>query len=661
MIRVLTILFLATACHGAEWTLPTANQGWWTGGTTLGVDGGMLQYIAGGVADRAVSGTVRNVTQGPFNADNTGATDVTAGVQAAIDASSYGDVVYFPAGRYLFDGQVSIGWERSGVTIRGAGWSTVLSNSVAGNSFMYFTSYEGGTDTSQTVTGTKTKGTTALTVADSSGFAAHMLGRVDISNEEDNARITAGAAPTWSSSGFRNMRSMTCYITAVAAGQVTIDPPLPADCTDHVVTINRYQTTNYVKGVGLEDFTIAFDGVADPARGIAMARGVQCWAYNLHSTNWIRNQFNGQVINMAKCYKSEIRKNKFISHTNYSDDGSIQIYESTSCLIVDNILRGWDAGIYEFGKGYNNAVVANYISAAEGIIFHNGHSLLNLIYANAISSVRPGDGYHGSSSHQSVVGNWIMHEYEGMIWYGFAANRFNRNHAVGWNIVGEDGRVDGTYSLGYPNAGNLSSTGTAEPSTGDFWADWGMTGVLTTRTSASSGVVTVSGGDFAATTGGADRGISLYWSGLTVSRYQMILDSRVGLVLTVSGGGGSDLPAALTSFDGVWTYAQGYQERDLDVEPSLTFAENYEALAAGGGSVQDGTSDTQPVYVDASRPSWFYGLTYPPYNPNSPVFSEAQIPAGYRALNNDADPPSDSQPVITPQPGASKNKTRPRL
>ncbi|HMB01258.1 MAG TPA: glycosyl hydrolase family 28-related protein, partial [Spirochaetota bacterium] len=47
-------------------------------------------------------GSIYNVTQAPYNADNSGTADATAAIQAAIDdaAAAAGGIVYLPAGTY---------------------------------------------------------------------------------------------------------------------------------------------------------------------------------------------------------------------------------------------------------------------------------------------------------------------------------------------------------------------------------------------------------------------------------------------------------------------------------------------------------------------------------------------------------------------------------
>jgi hypothetical protein len=174
---------------------------------------------------------------------------------------------------------------------------------------------------------------------------------------------------------------------------------------------------------------------------------------------------------------------------------------------------------------------------------------------------------------------------------GFAAvdiKRFARYYNVVGNVLGiaTSGTYEQTtsgatgaavYQLGYPNIGNTTFSGTAEPTTGDWWADWPNSG---------------------------------------------------------------NLPS-------------GFQERDLDVSNSLIRKGNYNSINAAvpaGESV--GTDDIPQSYYLTNKPSWFYSLTWPPFNPTNAAtatyrtnltLSYVSIPAGYLYVYG-TNPPADPAP-----------------
>ncbi len=69
----------------------------WTSGITVGVPGGIP-------TDRT---NIVDVTQAPYNADPTGATDCHDAILAAINAANSGDIIYLPAGTYLVNETIS--------------------------------------------------------------------------------------------------------------------------------------------------------------------------------------------------------------------------------------------------------------------------------------------------------------------------------------------------------------------------------------------------------------------------------------------------------------------------------------------------------------------------------------------------------------------------
>lgn len=729
----------------ADFSLPPENQGAWLPGTDVGVDGGIDQYRVGGANQRT---NLLNVVT-TYGADNTGATSAKTAIQNAINAAASGDVVYLPAGTYKIDGSLSIPHTKDNITIRGDGDSTIVYGTTAsGGVFSVVGSNSAYGSNAQTITGTKTKGTTVLAVSDSSAYSAGELATVLVENEEDNTRIQAGSAPTWTQYGYTRNRSCLVLVKAVSAGQITVFPGLPWDATAVGARIER-NTTSRGEKIGFEDFAFDFDEASHPLCGIAMSLALNCWVYNVNipaTHPWQKTNSNGSMVILNNSHKVEVRHctgiaspvvlaNDFtvtsltrsgttgtittaepidfpsLSVVNIrgavpaayngdrtatvtgsntftfsisgspatpatgtirvndgpktSSDGFIQMSYSSSCLYIDNITKNFDVGYYNSGKTVNNAYLYNFIlteqtgSQSGFNAGHAAHTSLDL-YEGNIGNNFGTDGYHASNSHHTVFRNWFHGTNEGKVLQGYrvALRRFTREMVLAGNVFGWDGTNDGApISFGNPNLGNGASTGTAEPTTGDFWADWKLTGTLTTRTSDTAGVVTASGGAWGTTTGGAAIAVSLWWGGRTSGRTSMVINSVVGNVLTVSSGvltQGSILPAEGTVFDLVQPTTAGFQEQDLDVENSTTLASNYYSLASGTGSLSDSIApDTLPNSLAyTSKPAFFGSLAWPAINPDSPSFSYEAIPAGYRYVNGvDAASNVVSTPSLTPGEG----------
>ncbi len=589
----------------------------------------------------AISGN--EITIMPPRAPGSGATNApfysdTAGlIQLAWDEAGDEDVVYLPAGTYNLRSTILINQASSNQTLRGAGASTVLHSQHPRQIFTFQGGSGPGFNAVQTVTGTKTKGTTALRVADSSAYGVGDLIVLSIENEENNTRIQAGAAPTWSNSGFPNLRTPLGRVTAVNAGTITIAPPLMWDCTPYAMTIARGENNIKNFRIGFEDFAITFTEAAHSSFAFDVASGIECWWYNISAPDWKKNTSSGSIINLATSYRCEIRQCDFrcLTPASYSDDGAIQLLNSTSCLIEDNICVGFDSGIYDSGRSYGHVISYNYMPS-ENYPGHNGHNSLTLMEGNVGGGFHL-DSYHGSGSHQTFYRNYLPN--------GIAIKRFMYYMVSAGNVLGTDGVSWGGHGLGYPNIGNAAYSGTANAFIGDFHEHWNATGTLTTRSSDNSGTVTLGGG-LTLPDPSYDYYLSFRWSG-GGKRYQMPCTTLTGgRVLNFNNGSGDPLPTEGTAVQ-VWFFAGGYQELDLGVEHTLTRAGNYHSTPTTG-AIQNATADTLPNSLAySSKPAWFGDLAWPAVNPDSPVFSNEVIPAGYR-FKHGSNPPGIK---IGPSPG----------
>ena len=640
---LILFLCLAASALAAPYTLPNVNQGAWTPGTSVGVVGGFDQYRAGGASART---SIKDVTLTPYFADKTGVTDATTAIQTALTAAVAGDVVYLPTGTYKTTTQ--IGTATGGVTIRGDGKAlTIIAPTHTGIVFNIGSSYD-FVGTEQTVTGTKTKGTATLTVSSSSGFSSGSLAQLFIENEEDNTRIAAGAAPRLSTYGYTEVLNPMVKVTATGSGTITIDPPLPTDCTNSTVRIVALNNPTYkLDKFGIEGLSI--DGTAGPAAtGIYCRLGHECWIYDVDVSS-----VSNYPIWFENCYKCEVHHCDAGGRIGTgSNGGAILMNKLTSSLITDS-------HFYDFGplmevnfSSLNNAICYNLFTVPQGnciLLNHGPHNMLNLYEGNVASSYKS-DGYYGSCSNETIFRNWLHASNEtGTVQLNATIqNRFTRQFAHVGNVFGWDMKADPLMSYGNPNIGNGSYTGDAQPTTGDFWRDWKMTGTLTTRTSDTAGDITVSTvGDLFAGMGISERGPALLWTG--GARRNTQIGTISGSLVTFTSNGnttGDVLPVASTTFT-IYTGSSGFQERDLDCEASAFKTHNYHAIAAGTGAVQNSTADTIPDSLAYSaKPAWFGALTWPPVNADSPTFSLEIIPAGYRYIN-DAAPPEPSGPTIS--------------
>lgn len=685
-------LLLATFAHAADWTVPSTAQGWWTPGTAegtpgVGVPGGIDQYIAGGVNDRAVTGSVIDVTASPYNADNTGATDTSTAIWSAITAASNGDVIYLPAGTYKLTNRLGLSYaNKQNITLRGAGvGTTTLVMSGAEIQGMIWSSDSGYLEShSQTVSGTKTAGTYILTVPDTSSFTVGQLAFLIYENEIDTARIIAGAPPVWTSLGYPEARKQTVRVMAKTSTTLTIDPPLTGDATNLGLRVAYYEYPNTkLVGWAFEDFTVELDPAASPAQAFNIAAMQYGWFYNVQFSNFARDDTNGSCIKFAGSYRSEIRKCEFVALTGTNSDGLIETGGNSSTLIEDNVFAmvpTLQYSIYDSGNS-NNTVIAYNFSTGNIAGFHNAHPTRNLVEGSRGYEIWS-DAYHGSSSDNVYYSNFCFGGGTGGSgWWSMLIGSFKRRYVVARNFLGQDGVNSGRIAWGFKNY-NLSSIGFAGPtglsskvgqpdysqpgygvfeyiiqpsdiSEGDFWSDWEVTGTLTTRISNTSGVFTVSGGRWATA---ADIYPRVWWNNKANGMGaigQSSVDAVSGNLVTMSFNSGS-LPIEGTTVQ-IYTGAGGYQEKDLDSESSATVVHNYVGSASGTGTLTNSSGDTFPVSLFRSaKPAWFGTKPWPVFDVDNASTADAErLPAGHRYLNGNEDYLGGAAtPQYSPVPGA---------
>jgi hypothetical protein len=147
----------------------------------------------------------------------------------------------------------------------------------------------------------------------------------------------------------------------------------------------------------------------------------------------------------------------------------------------------------EVNASTGNVFAYNYChdSTIQGVVGcsinsnHGAHSSFNL-YEGNVSPKFQSDGYHGSSSHDTLFRNWFhgTSDKTKLFWICVNLNRFTRNYSLVGNVLGSKGHpwiYDNDdkgygydqhliYSLGMPNMGNGGQR-RRQPSKGSR-ADW---------------------------------------------------------------------------------------------------------------------------------------------------------------------------------------------
>jgi len=643
-------------------SLPGGSLAGWTPNTTSGVG------IPSGIPTRT---NIVNMTTGssPYNCDPTGATDCSANINTAIAAASSGDILYFPAGTYKLTGSVTSG--HNNYTIRGAGDTTIFkpSGNFAPFSLGNGSMYNGANSTA--ITGGLSQGSTTLTVSSASGFAVGML--VQICESPDPT------IPVFSVSGAgdigihlgdgNNLMQQKDIITGISGNDITIQTPLDWTLQSGLNPVlmgtgNGAGTGSQTSGVGLESFKLDCTN-STGAFAIWLEQCVGCWiggpaANTVHVYNT-----PGYGIYLLDCYQCEMDHSWIdtAQSSGGSNGGGLLVQHSSSCLIQNNIINhffplieqdfGCTGNVYGYNFGYDSTS-----NGAVGCAFNDNHGPengFNLVEGNVFPNVQC-DGYFGGAAWETYYRNWFYGTSPGaspLSRQAMLLDRFTRQANVVSNLYGglatssdpnlpnfpgwynfTGSLATSPYLLGFPNLGNVGSTGTAQPSTSSYWADWNMAGTLVSGVGTTTGTISVplGYGDWGSNfSGNGPNSTRIYWSGGATTVGTV---SGTGTTLSVTTN--SNLPANSTALT-LYAGTNGYQEQDLDVQASCTLMANWDLYNAQqpteDSSLSGGTTLPNSLYL-SSAPAWFYSLAWPAVaTSNHTPVSANLIPAAYRYWN----------------------------
>lgn len=470
----------------------------WTPGTHCGVIGGIPDdYTLGG-------------TLNPTGNNN----DRQAAIQAALDGADAGEYVLMTAGYYrILDGfDIPDGVELLG-EVDGDGMPSTFidyrngaGNSVIGIHSDYDINPEG-----DALTANAAKGDTTISIASTAAYSA---GDPIVFTQTNSS--TPAANPTSAqviehdtNNGDARLRRQLCRVTSKTGTTLTFFPPLyTALTTARGAEVHR-STVPFYTGSGIRNIDIDVTN-GNSTYGILMWSCYNCWIKNVKIT-----QVNNYVIFPYMALNCEIRDCWVNAIKGSGPNGSgIIIQSSSACLIVDNIVyktfphievnlgTSGCAFLYNF-LTYNDSTGAgpteNFMTISIDTN-HGPHNHFNLYDGNHSSQLMA-DGYFGSVSNNLITRNRIHGTNEGgpgisdtNMSQCIALKRMTYQDVVVGNVLGmlqaywtaksgqtiayertTDGYSDALpviYQLGYPSLGGNGYTGTAEPSTGDFWADW---------------------------------------------------------------------------------------------------------------------------------------------------------------------------------------------
>lgn len=666
---LLILVLSALSAHGG--LVPPDRLANWVPGTGVGVPGGIP----------TATKIFRTIT-------STGdATDRKAEIQSAIDAAAlvYAanpvkgniQVVLLGPGNYWLSAGVGMTKDSihndSGVVLRGAGDSTILQPHFdTGGAFGVGTgsSFDwprgdggltGGTDSGNAVRAGRTKGSTKITVGDTSTYVGDgYLMEFQFTEDETlpvvntlGYKLLPARSDGYAVQGQRKQVVRTVSHTATT---ITFAPALADDFTnvDALVHVMQY----HVEWAGFENFSVDCTNTATVAVS-GMGNAFACWIKGVRILG-PSNGPNNYPMSLGQCVNCEIRKCRLDGIRppgGRSNCSGILFNDVTACLIEDNILIDCTP-LFEINGGcIGNVFAYNYMSCPTYAVGwldanHAPHNSFNLFEGN-VCDVFTTDNYFGSVSHDTVYRNWFSGQNTsgaGPDQLHFTSaplqlKRFTRKYSVVGNILGTPGwtmtygspadtsalggLVGHGMRLGDPNIGNLSNNGGKAPA----WPDYTREGLGTY--SVVNGVVTTTQSMFSP----ADVGRVLFYvdTGAYGFISSYISPTQVGAGNPGKGGKYRVAPGP-----------NGAQEVDADVVATTILKANYNY---GDNAIPSGQALGSGETLDRSlfrstAPTWFGLLAWPPFDPLHPAPTIDSIPAGYRYAHG-TEPPTGAPAKTT--------------
>lgn len=461
----LTWAFLAFSASCLADILPSDRVYPWSVASTVGVPGGIP--------------TRTTIFTNMTGLDNTGATDVSAAIEAALAACPSNQVVYIPEGSFKLTGDIKQS-TKNNVTLRGAGIGRTVFVSYITNltAAMQFGSADSpAPQPSVSISAGATAGSSNVTV---STLGAIALGKfVRIGQSTPDYVFTTGSAT--------NLQNSMHLVTATNATSVTFWPPLPLTLTNNP-SIATY--ASIVKGIGLEDFSIDLNN-SDGACGLYLLQTWGSWIENVEIYGSDTRQMFLLGFSMG-----EIR-DCYTHGTRGSGPGFEGIDLQALCcwnLVENNSASsgGFPAFILGDGGGgcVGNVVAYNWadhtdsgstVSGAAFSVNHGPHNMFNLFEGN-VGEMFQADGYFGSASHNTIFRNNFTGTFASSnIWeravdlcrwsyyFNAAANVLgSADQSFTYSTTNANFSGPLIYRLGFPNMGNMGYTGSNPPTTN--WA-----------------------------------------------------------------------------------------------------------------------------------------------------------------------------------------------
>lgn len=455
---ILSIIFLTTIFNAfsQDWRSELYPYSWKPG---FAKDGKFIQdfsyagYRKGEQPIPFITNNIVDVTQAPYNADNTGINNATSAIQAAIDYVSGlgGGVVYLPAGTYSVQpngaSTSALRVKSDGVVIRGAGAAqTRILNTQTNMRTKSIISLEPSTDadwyapagTPAPLVKNAVEHDATVFVANASSFS--IGDRVTLTSDLTDEWIADhNMAGLWNDTMPGVAFARTVKSVNTTTNSITVDIPVRyylktrdnarlykvnkpiTECGIESLSIGNLQ--NNKTGWGDDDFAVPGTGAFEVhnSHAIKMTNAENCWMKNVSTFKPVANTLDIHVLShsfrMVQCRLITVEACDFMKpqYEGEGGNGYMYILESNDCLIRDSKATSARHS-YSFRLASSNGnVIYNCLSKDPRLAsdFHMWFSMTNLFdnqicdkdFIQAVYRPYGGTPTHGQTTTQSVIWN----------------------------------------------------------------------------------------------------------------------------------------------------------------------------------------------------------------------------------------------------------------
>ena len=371
-----------------------------------------------------------------------GGTVTAASINAALLSAPANTVVRIPAGSYTLSS--GIAFKVDNVTLRGAGADQTKLTFSGGSSGCHIGFIEAavlmchnvaniGSDSPghiATWSGGYSVGTTSVTLSNVNGLAVGMC------------EVASSACSNEGGGGFsRPNRAVVqaVKVTSIAGNVVTVSPPIQLPNFRSAQSPGAFwgDTSDYMKGSGLEDMSIDFTGVGQG--GIMMVNILNSWVKGVRA---VFNSGPGSFVDnifLLNGFRVTIQDSYFVGP---NVQGNTQYvfapHVSSNFLYQNNILQRVVSGMVPndpvTGSVYAYNFVTNSYYTGPGVILHNAGDMMNLYEGNNMSGF-VGDVIHGTHMFGTLFRNHLDGQANNPTAnYNFSTGLFTNNRF--YNLIG---------------------------------------------------------------------------------------------------------------------------------------------------------------------------------------------------------------------------------